>query len=163
MFYGEILSAFLLGIVVAAYIVLKSGICKIRLLKNDNIRKGKINKLLLMWIETMNHKNSLAEYFQSRNYNRIVVYGMGNIGEMLVKWLWNNHINVVYAIDRSVNAASVDIVIKKPTDDLEPCDVIIVTAINDYLDIVIDLKKKINCPIVSLEAIISEYLGENDG
>lgn len=108
------------------------------------------------WLQIRQEGRTLAEYFQKNNYKTIAIYGMKELGERLVDELEDSDIEVCYAIDKNADRiySAVDIV--TPEDDLEPVDVIVVTAIYYYDEIADVLSKKVDYPIVSLEDILYE-------
>lgn len=108
------------------------------------------------WLQIRQEGRTLAEYFKKNNYKTIAVYGMKELGDRLVDELKDSEIKVCYAIDKNADQIYSDIDIVTPDDDLEPVDVIVVTAIYYYDEIVDVLNKKANCPIVSLEDILYE-------
>lgn len=108
------------------------------------------------WLQIRQAGKTLAEYFQKNNYKTIAVYGMKELGERLVDELENSGIKVCYAIDKNADNIYSVVDIVTPDDDLEPVDVIVVTAIYYYDEIVDVLSKKVDCPIVSLEDVLFE-------
>lgn len=108
------------------------------------------------WLQIRQEGRTLAEYFEKNNYKTIAVYGMKELGDRLVDELKDSEIKVCYAIDKNAYQIYSDIDIVTPDDDLEPVDVIVVTAIYYYDEIVDVLNNKANCPIVSLEDILYE-------
>ena len=131
-------------------------------LKEIEKKKEMLDKLHVLycafdrWLQIRQEGITLAEYFKKNNYKTIAVYGMKELGDRLVDELKDSEIKVCYAIDKNADQIYSDIDIVTPDDDLEPVDVIVVTAIYYYDEIVDVLNKKANCPIVSLEDILYE-------
>lgn len=78
---------------------------------------------------------TLVEYFEKQNYKNIAIYGMKELGECLYDELQGVGITVCYIIDKNANAiySEVDVVLLE--SDLEPVDVIAVTAIYYFNEI----------------------------
>ena len=54
-----------------------------------------------LWKEINENGHSIAEYFESRKYLRIGIYGMGKIGRQIERELLNSKIKVEFFIDRN--------------------------------------------------------------
>lgn len=106
------------------------------------------------WIRIRQEGKTLVDYFAKNGYRTVAVYGMKELGERLCDELKGSDIVVSYAIDKNADSiyASVDVV--TPDEELEPVDVIVVTAITYFNEIEEILCKKIECPIISLEDIL---------
>ena len=89
------------------------------------------------------------------NYKKIAIYGMGEFANRLMEELKNSDVEVVYGIDKDVcNSTSRVRNVYSLNDDLPQVDAIVVTPFYDMKSIKCDLKKKVDCPIVSLEEVI---------
>lgn len=112
-------------------------------------------QLLSHWMEVKNEGRSLYEYFEIKGYSTIAVYGMGELANRLCEELENTDVSVKYGIDREV-AGTISRMdqIFSPDDSLELVDAVIVTPFYAMDSIRDALRKKINCPIVSLEEVV---------
>lgn len=110
--------------------------------------------MMNQWVRIKQQGKSLADYFIRENYKKIAVYGMGYVGQTLIKELQNTTIEVVYGIDKKLSGVYENIDIITTDDELEGADVIVVTAITHYEEIVSNLKNRVKCPIISLEDIL---------
>lgn len=111
--------------------------------------------LLNHWLEIKNLGKSVSEYFEWMGYNKIAIYGMAELGNRLMEDLKGSSIEVVYGIDRDVSCAISRIgEMYNITDDLPDVDVIVVTPFYAYESIKSNLKKKVDCAIVSLEEVV---------
>lgn len=111
--------------------------------------------LLSHWMEVKNGGRSSLEYFQTKGYQRIAVYGMGELANRLCEELEGTGVHVEYGIDREVcGTVSRMERIYSPGDALEPVDAVIVTPFYAMDSIRDALTKKLNCPIVSLEEVV---------
>jgi len=64
------------------------------------------------------------------------------------------YIKIEYFIDRREDRPKFEIPILYPDEFLSKVDAIIITAVFEYFDIKETLKKKLNCPIISMEEIL---------
>lgn len=119
-------------------------------------------QLLNKWLSLKQQKKEIVDYLKKRNYKKIAIYGMGQIGERLFEELKDSEIEVIYGIDRNKDNFDWDIDIYAPEDTLPYVDAVIVTAVTYYKEIVMLLRRKVECPIESLENIITELGQEID-
>lgn len=108
------------------------------------------------WLTLHQQGKSLVEYFEKNGYKTVAIYGMKELGERLYDELKDSGITVKYIIDRKADTINTDIDIVKPDDDLEPVDVIVVTACYFFDTIDRKLGASVDYPVVSLEDIIYE-------
>ena len=117
--------------------------------------------------EQMEHNLAGGEEQQTQEgdntgYKKVAIYGMGQLGETLFHELVYSGVEVVFGIDRNKDHLDCDIDIYSLEEKLPHADVIIVTAVTYYSEVVWFLSRKVECPIESLENIIVE-LGREEG
>lgn len=103
-----------------------------------------------------NHKN-LSEYFKRMKYNRIAIYGLGELGNRLIDELKDTETEVVYGVDKKIDNTFVSVpafVLEEISNTTEDIDVLVVTPIFAYDEVVDELKNKVNCRIISLEDVV---------
>lgn len=122
---------------------------------NDN-KFRRYYSLTTRWIMLKNENIKLEEYFSKHNIKSIAIYGMGELGNLLVGELKNSNINICYAIDKMVGQSYKDIPVITPDGQYKKVDTIIVSAIFDFENIEKEIKKYTKIPIISLEDIIFE-------
>lgn len=126
----------------------------------DKVKKGlEFYDILVHWIEQKQNKKNLAEYFIQNRYQTVAVYGMKEIGRLLVNELLQEGVDVRYAADRSADVIdmdemSIDIPIIKPSSEMPEVDVIVVTASHYFDCIYLDLKELTKAEIVPVEDIL---------
>ncbi|MCI8946965.1 MAG: hypothetical protein HFI91_07895 [Lachnospiraceae bacterium] len=116
---------------------------------------GRLFRLMSQWVQRRQEGKSISSYFHKNGYHTVAVYGMGRVGETLIKELTDSDISVKYAIDQSAGKNSEGFIVS-PDSALECVDVVVVTPIASYGEIKLKLKEKMNCPIVSIEDILFE-------
>lgn len=114
-------------------------------------------QMMEKWMRIKMAKKTLATYFETYDYKNIAIYGMGDIGKLLLEELSGSTINVKYGIDRKATGEG-EVVVVNPDDKLEKVDAIVVTAIAYFDEIEEMLSEKVNCPIISLEDIVYELV-----
>lgn len=106
------------------------------------------------WMAVVQSGRTLEEYFVENGYQKIAVYGIGEIGTLLLKEMMRyEKIAVKYGIDRNTANRNINISIVSPQADFEQVDVIVVTPTFDFDNIKQKLVQKVNCPIVSLDEV----------
>ena len=114
-------------------------------------------QLMEKWMRIKQKGQSIETYFNTYGYKNIAIYGLGDIGKLLIIELKDSSVNVVYGIDRNANATDA-IKVVSPNEDLENVDVIVVTAIAYFGEIDQLLSEKVQCPVISFEDIIYELV-----
>lgn len=142
---------------IAAGAAAKTTSSKIISAKSETLKKVHVlYNVFDRWLQIRQEGRTLAEYFKKYNYKTVAIYGMKELGERLIDELKDSDITVSYAIDKNADQIYADVDIVTPDDELEPVDVIVVTAIY-YFDEVADmLNEKVDYPVVSLEDIVYE-------
>lgn len=112
--------------------------------------------VLNRWLALKQEGKSITEYFSQKGYNKVAIYGMGEVGNRLYEECMNNQLNVAYAIDQNSIGVYSELDVYGIEDELPEVDVIVVTAIFAFDEIYSDLSSKVDCPIVSLEDIVFE-------
>lgn len=108
------------------------------------------------WLSVHQQGKSLVEYFEKNGYKTVAIYGMKELGERLYDELKNSDITVKYIIDKKADTIYADVDVVSPDDDLEPVDVIVVTACYFFDTIDRNLGAIVDYPVVSLEDIVYE-------
>ena len=82
---------------------------------------------------------------------------MADLGQFLLHELQESDIKVVYAVDRRAEKLTSDVTILTMEDELPAAEVIVVTAVYFYNQILEGLKEKIDCPILSMEDVLNYF------
>ena len=115
------------------------------------------NYFMLMnkWLKIKQDGKNLSEYFVSKGYHAIAIYGMGDIGESLVNEIRNSGIDIKYGIDQNAKKNDSDgLPILQLNDELPNVDVVIVTPVYYYENIEYILCNRVKCPVISLEEVL---------
>lgn len=117
--------------------------------------------MMNQWVNIKQEGKNLSSYFERNGYKRIAIYGMSYAGCTLYDELLNSDIEIAYLIDQNVQKAmslgkGFGAKFVSMDEPLEEVDAIVVTPITFFEEIYKNLRKKIECPIVSLEDIIDE-------
>lgn len=112
--------------------------------------------ILNQWIVSLHGDQWITAYFMENGYKTVAIYGMGELGSRLYEELKDSEIEVKYAIDKAAAYTYSDLEVKDLEDELENVDVVVVTAIFAFDEILNDIEDKFDCPIVSLEDVVYE-------
>ena len=110
--------------------------------------------MLNQWVRLKNQNKSLSEYFVEKGYKKIAIYGMAHTGLVFQEEMDDSEIEILYGIDRNADSIYSDIKVKKPSEDLDAVDAIVVTPVYYFESIKKDLENKVHCPIISLEEVV---------
>ncbi|GFI09521.1 hypothetical protein IMSAGC007_01984 [Lachnospiraceae bacterium] len=113
-------------------------------------------RLMDQWVNVKQEKKNIDEYFRKYHYKRIAIYGMGYVGQRLLKELKNSEVEIAYGIDR--NAENIDTEIKMVTikEELADIDAVVITLIDEFDGVKEVLSEQLSCPIIAIEDIINE-------
>ncbi len=125
-------------------------------LQNFSDKHLELFLMMDQWVKVKQEGKNLSSYFGKNGYKRIAIYGMSYAGETLVEELKGTDVEILYGIDKKSDSMYADMDIVSADDVLKEVDVIVVTAITYFNEIEEKLRKKVNCPIVSLEDILYE-------
>ncbi len=130
----------------------------IRLKKIQALSDKHLSLFLMMtqWVKIRQKNKILTEYFERKGYRNIAVYGISYAGEALIEELKNTDINIIYGIDKKAEAIYTKIDVISSDDTFPKVDAVVVTAITFFDEIKMELSKKLECPIISLEEILYE-------
>lgn len=107
------------------------------------------------WLQTKNCGGSTAEYFLEQGYQKIGIYGMGQMANRLIEDLRDSEVEILYGIDRDVCCCVAGIAeVYSPEDDLPPVDAVVVTIFPEFDSIAERLRGKVKCPIISIEDVV---------
>lgn len=131
---------------------------------NNEVKKYKslssknLNNFYLMhrWLQVCREGKSVVNYLEVKGCKRVAIYGMGLAGERLLDELRNTDIRVLYGIDKRAHTLNGEIEIYSLYDKLPNVDIVIVSVPMYFDSIKLELEKKTNCKIVSLDDILHE-------
>lgn len=112
-------------------------------------------KTLYQWLLIRQDKVEIADYFKENGYQRVAIYGMGELGRLLLKELRDTGIEIPYVIDqnaRSISVSGIKAVMLK--DAKEDVDVIVVSVVDKFEVIKADIERNMSVPILSLDDVL---------
>lgn len=111
--------------------------------------------LLEHWLNMKNKGQMIEKYFEKNKYKQIAVYGMGKVGCLLCSELnKGSSVKVLYGIDRKMGDEQYTTDKKKIADNVVSVDAVVVAIVGNISNIRDELKKKYDCPVVSIEDIV---------
>lgn len=122
-------------------------------------KKDRVNyHILSQWMLAQVSGKKIGDYLSGEGYRKIAVYGINDMGELLLKELKDCPVQIAYAVDKRADEIDVDVDVLKPDAELPEVDLLIVTTSLYFEEIKLDMGKKMQCPIISLEGILCELL-----
>ena len=94
--------------------------------------------------------------YKKNNYKKVAVYGMSEMGYMVLKELQGTAVEVAYCIDKNADNVFAEIDVRRPDEELPQIDAVIVAVVQFYEEVKENLEKKLSCPIVSLSDVVWE-------
>lgn len=119
--------------------------------QNNSEKLQKLFSVLDVWVKKKQQGKSMVAFLKRKDYHSVAIYGLGNIGKLLVEEL-REYVEIRYGIDR--REVTAEFPVYKPEALLPEVDMVIVTAAYEFEKIEEMLKKKLSCPIYSIEDIV---------
>ncbi|WP_026526290.1 hypothetical protein [Butyrivibrio sp. VCD2006] len=111
------------------------------------------------WIVKKNMGWSIRSFFTDNKISHVAIYGLGALGLRLYDDLEDSGLKIDYAIDQTVTEEKQSMVefplLSSSSDSFPQTELIIVTPVQYYWDIVKLLEQKTDIPIVSLEDVVA--------
>lgn len=128
--------------------------CELVAMQGD--RFSEFYTLMQQWVKVHQSGHKLEDYFKKNNYKKIAVYGMNEMGYMVLKELEESEIEVSYCIDKNADNLFAPIDVRRPDGDLWPVDAVIVAVVQFYDEVKDTLSSKLECPVISLSDVVWE-------
>ena len=109
------------------------------------------------WTNVKQANRILEEYFLKNELRKIAIYGMGLMGQQLIKELKDSSIETAYGIDRNSDGIVSGIKVVTMDEELADVDAVVVTVLKEFDEIRDALTKKLNCSVVAIEDILNEF------
>ena len=113
---------------------------------------------LIGWINIKNAGKQLGDYLFEEGYNRVAIYGFGDIGRCLFDELKNSKTEVNYVIDQNAANINAEVQVCDFLDDWEKVDVIIVTPTMFYENIKAQIAEKCSYHVISLKDMLDDFI-----
>lgn len=113
-------------------------------------------KALYQWLVIQQDHGRISDYFKNNGYKSVAIYGMGELGKLLLKELDDADIEIPYVIDQNAGniALSGNKKVIRLSEVQENVDLIVVSVIDKFDAIKTDIGKRVNVPVVSLEDVL---------
>lgn len=123
---------------------------------NSSDKYLELSQIMNQWVRVKQKNKNLSTYFERFGYKRVAIYGMGAAGMTLLDELKETGVQVVYGIDKRADEIYTDLDVVTMEKNLAEVDAIVVTAVSYFDEIKEELKRKVNCPVISLNSILRE-------
>ena len=111
-------------------------------------------RTMTQWLKLRQEGRNIGEALAKKGYRHVAIYGMGAVGERLLRELKDTDVVVDYGIDRRARVLRADMDVCLPEEELKPVDAIVVTALGDFDEIEDMLSKRMDCPILALDDLM---------
>ena len=123
----------------------------------------KMVKIYDYWMYLKIKNKKVDQYLRDCNYNKIAIYGMNYVGNRLYDDLYRSSVDVVFGIDKGADGIEYDIPVYKIdslelAEELTRVDAVVVTVIASYQNILSDLKKICDKPVLHIEDVFLEMM-----
>lgn len=106
------------------------------------------------WLKNRNRQISVADYFKKNHYEKVAIYGMGEIGKRLYEELKEEGVVIEAVFDRSAQRLDPSLKVCSLDGPIPELDVVVITPTFDYDAIEEQLKKVISCKIISISEVV---------
>lgn len=120
--------------------------------------KRNFSNMLLFndWLHFIYSGGDIEKYFMCYNYNKIIIYGNGYAGKILLEALSESEIEVVAIMDKKITSLDEKEGMIGINTKIPDADCIVVTPVFYYEEIYNELLKKTDIPIISIRNIIEK-------
>lgn len=92
--------------------------------------------MMKRWLENRNSGKMLSDFFIKSGFNKIAIYGAGDLGRLAYAELRNSDIEVTYFVDRNAAALGevdgLDVITPSEFEKLRDTDIVVVTTAGGY-------------------------------
>lgn len=114
--------------------------------------------LMCIWHRNILEGKNIHDYLMEKGYEKVVIYGMGAIGTLLLQELNQSGVCVSYSIDQNapmIYSCYVDVILPSDVKKRdERIDIVIITAVGAYEQVKSCLDIYYDCPIVYFEDLL---------
>lgn len=129
-----------------------------KMMKNvqDSAKRNAQNfKCASSWLTISDSRGAVAKWLREQRISEIAIYGMGYLGEHLLKELENTDINIKYVIDRNPEKVQGKYRCCSPEEELPEVQTIIITPVYDFESIKESLKITGHSDLIPLDKILN--------
>jgi hypothetical protein len=122
---------------------------------NNELKRYKsLYQLECLWRKWENERREFGFFLMRYSISTVAIYGMGRQGKLLYEALKKEGVEIRYAIDKKNIENKGGFLILSPESELPEVDLVIVTVLYEYNLIAQKMRRKLDCPIISLEQIL---------
>ncbi len=134
-------------------------------LSKSHFSKGIYKYIYNQWLALDISKKYLYDYLKSQGIHTVAIFGYGELGCKIYNTLKDSTVQVAYFIESRENYPYSGIPVFKPSDDnsMTYVDIIIVTAIIHYNEILEQYSHIYKSPMISFEKVLDDMWTWNNG
>ena len=142
------------GVLLGVFLTKKNAEIKYKELKERLAKFEDYFAIVNKWLKNRNQHISVADYFKNNHYEKIAIYGMGEIGKRLYEELCAEGIEVTAVFDRNAQRFDPSLNVYSIEGSVPEVDVVVITPTFDYDTIAEQLEKVVSCKIISISDVI---------
>lgn len=146
-----------IGVAAGMYFIWKIADTALKNQDRQTLRATSYYEVSNQWVKNLHDGHKVDEFFKENGYQHIAIYGYADLGKRLHEELCqqeNSEVHVDYIIDQNAGRVASELKVYAPSEPLPTVDVIIVTPVHIYPQILRLLEKNNECKIISLEEVI---------
>lgn len=120
---------------------------------NMYLRKLYESQVFRRLLQLSGDNSNFVKKLKQMGFEKIAIYGIGPVGEYIIRVLKDSEIHVCYGIDREKMTSESGLRVYKPNDALPDIDAIINTVSYSHKEIKTQLEK-VECPIVVIDELM---------
>ena len=128
---------------------------------NDVIRTAdknyKLYQTSIKWLRLKQSGKQISQYLSQKGCHTVAIYGMSYMGQTLADELADGKVKALYGIDQNAGNQKWTIKIYKPTDTIQPVDLIINTTTIDNSIILHGMAEK-NIPMAAFDELLDQLV-----
>ena len=91
---------------------------------------------LKRWLENRNQNKTFSDYFHEYGYQKIAIYGVGDLGKLLYEEIKDSDVEVKYFVDRNAEGIremdKISVVTIEEMGNMEDVDALVITPVGNY-------------------------------
>ncbi len=124
---------------------------------NDISKFESMFNVMNIWKSINERGHSISEFFKSREYKKVAIYGKGKIGKHIYYELLGSNTDVLYFVDKNSDMED-EIRCFAPDDELPVCDCIVVSVTTNVSEIYKQIAKSFYGEIIRIVDILNDRL-----
>lgn len=109
------------------------------------------------WMTLENQNRKLTQFLKIKGYKKIAVYGIGDVGKILVGRLCFAEELSICAIDRNAEYIEAGVPVYKLEDFEDDVDLVVITLVDNPQKMIYPIRQKIDAEVLTLEELLDMW------